>query len=596
MLIKKRHYRPVPDNAEIFTRRGHRYARWTNGRGMTQTRPVNAEATRIVCESRGWYVRLKDPATGRWREWKAYTDKTASRAMEAELTVKLERGDAGVLDPHADHRRRPLAGHIGDYEGYLSDKGNTAEYVALTIQRCRSLLVEGIKAETVGDITPGRVEGCLADFRRNGLPQEPASDRKPKPLSIASSNHYVRAVKGFCRWLVKDRRIAEDPVAGLAMLKVSEHSKKRRRRPLTDDELQQLIQTAMASERLFRGLTGEDRAMLYLVAANTGLRAAELGSLTPVSFNLQSEPSTVRCLAAYTKNGQEAIQPLPGNLAGILEPWLSRKSQGLPVWPGTWANKASAKMLRGDLAKADIPYVDSSGRYADFHSLRHTFISNLARSGAHPRVAQALARHSKIDLTMNFYTHTVIGDLAQAVENLPAVALGAEPQTQALAATGTDGADPYSRLPDSQSKRRTKRRANPDSGGRNKAIHGEDWRNHPPDDSEQKREPKSLKLTEKDEACHTVTGPVLNETDGIRTRNLRIDSPAPDLENTRLTLKGAQKGALSRHDGSTDNSDLAELVAAWPLVPDHIRAAILALLHSSLSSDDPTAFPSSMKM
>ena len=67
------------------------------------------------------------------------------------------------------------------------------------------------------------------------------------------------------------------------------------------------------------------------------------------------------------------------------------------------------------------PYEDDQGRFADFHALRHTFISNLARAGVHSRNAQALARHSTIDLTMNVYTHVDMDDLAGEVENLPAV-------------------------------------------------------------------------------------------------------------------------------------------------------------------------------
>ena len=48
-------------------------------------------------------------------------------------------------------------------------------------------------------------------------------------------------------------------------------------------------------------------------------------------------------------------------------------------------------MIRVDLSAADIDYEDASGRVADFHALRHTFIpafakatpgrSNLARAG-----------------------------------------------------------------------------------------------------------------------------------------------------------------------------------------------------------------------
>jgi len=56
---------------------------------------------------------------------------------------------------------------------------------------------------------------------------------------------------------------------------------------------------------------------------------------------------------------------------------------------------------------------------ADFHSLRHTFISNLARGGVHPKVAQSLARHSTITLTMDRYSHTLVGEHADALAVLP---------------------------------------------------------------------------------------------------------------------------------------------------------------------------------
>ena len=76
-------------------------------------------------------------------------------------------------------------------------------------------------------------------------------------------------------------------------------------------------------------------------------------------------------------------------------------------------------MVRGDLAAAGIPYEDGDGRFFDFHSLRGQFISNLAASGVHPKVAQTLARHSTITLTMNHYTHLDVFDVAGALDKLP---------------------------------------------------------------------------------------------------------------------------------------------------------------------------------
>jgi len=41
---------------------------------------------------------------------------------------------------------------------------------------------------------------------------------------------------------------------------------------------------------------------------------------------------------------------------------------------------------------------------ADFHSLRVTFVTNLAGGGVHPRTAQALGCYSTVELTMKTYT------------------------------------------------------------------------------------------------------------------------------------------------------------------------------------------------
>jgi hypothetical protein len=93
-------------------------------------------------------------------------------------------------------------------------------------------------------------------------------------------------------------------------------------------------------------------------------------------------------------------------------------------------------MIRIDLTAADIEYEDDRGRVVDFHALRHTFITNLARAGVHPRNAQALAHHSTIDLTMNAYTHVDMADLASDVESLPG--MGNEPKPKAQSATRSE--------------------------------------------------------------------------------------------------------------------------------------------------------------
>jgi Beta-propeller repeat/Phage integrase family len=166
------------------------------------------------------------------------------------------------------------------------------------------------------------------------------------------------------------------------------------------------------------------------------VRANELANLFTSSFDLVDGGPTVTTKAAYSKNRREAVQPLTPDVSEALRGYLANRPMSIPVWPGDWFANA-AEMLRLDLEAAGIPYKDAKGHVCDFHALRHSYISLLARSSIHPKVAQELARHSDIRLTMNVYTHTRLHDLAGAVDGLPALLENPSPSNE-LKATGTD--------------------------------------------------------------------------------------------------------------------------------------------------------------
>jgi len=92
--------------------------------------------------------------------------------------------------------------------------------------------------------------------------------------------------------------------------------------------------------------------------------------------------------------------------------------------------------MRQDLADANIEYADEVGRVFDFHALRGQCASLLPATGASPKTAQTILRHSDVNLTLNAYTHLLRGQEAQAVENLPYLSL---PTKENQKATGTDG-------------------------------------------------------------------------------------------------------------------------------------------------------------
>ena len=79
---------------------------------------------------------------------------------------------------------------------------------------------------------------------------------------------------------------------------------------------------------------------------------------------------------------------------------------------------------------------DEADRPRNYHSLRHTFVSNLARAGVSAKVAMDLARHSDINLTLRRYTHTLLPERASAIDALPDLT-GGQLEQHAQQATGT---------------------------------------------------------------------------------------------------------------------------------------------------------------
>jgi len=226
-------------------------------------------------------------------------------------------------------------------------------------------------------------------------------------------------------------------------------------RAFEPDELLTLLETVrVAPVRL--GMAGPDRAMLYALAVSSGLRSAELRSLTPATFDLDADPATVTVAAAYSKHRRDDVQPLPERLVTELRGYLDGRGRTAAVFSMPHPSGVS-RMLKADLrlararwikavrGRADrrkrresafLAYCDDAGRVLDFHAFRHTFVSNLARGGVHPKTAQQLARHSTITLTMDRYTHTGQGAAAAALDTLPDLFPSA-PEPEILRATGT---------------------------------------------------------------------------------------------------------------------------------------------------------------
>lgn len=378
----------------------------------TYTTP-GPDGTRVRKETRKWYIEFVDENGVRRRE-PGFKDRRSTEQLLATRERDVEMIRSGLLTPSVHLARIPLTDHLGAYLDHLRAQNDTESHARLVESRCKKVL-EGCKFVRWSELEKHALEVFLSSLRRTPR----GTKEKPKPgFSIQTTNHYLQQFRSFVTWLA-ERMKASDPFAGMKPLNEA-LDRRHLRRSLTEQEFGKLVATTAASPHVRGRMNGSDRAMLYLVASYTGLRASELWSVAPEQVDLAGDLPTMTVLAGYSKRREEERIPLPPILVEQLRPWMKGRPAGQSLWPGKWATgHRAAEMLRGDLKEAGIAYKDVSGQAFDFHSLRGQFITGLSRAGVPLVHAQKLARHSTPTLTANYYTHLGRKELADQVKKLP---------------------------------------------------------------------------------------------------------------------------------------------------------------------------------
>ena len=121
--------------------------------------------------------------------------------------------------------------------------------------------------------------------------------------------------------------------------------------------------------------------------------------------------------AEITKNGKPATVAVPRSVAERWGEWDGTVvlAADLAEWPDPLPAAPGMRTFRGDLHEAQIEEKTDQG-LVDFHALRVTFASMLARANVGLALAQKLMRHSTPVLTANTYTRFVPEDARAAVE------------------------------------------------------------------------------------------------------------------------------------------------------------------------------------
>lgn len=336
---------------------------------------------------RFWYISYFDRSGARVTTSSRMTHRRDAHMLASRLEADEILALRGGMEEETPRRADSLQTLLGAWEKNIVGRGNTAKHASSQRMMAARLLAG---CESPADIRPSVITAALAKLH----------DEPPK-LNANSLNHYLRSIKSFVRWLHRDGRITRDPISTMHGYRTAADPR-RPRRAFSMEEVGRLCEAAERAPRVL-GVTGHDRAMLYLLMLNTGFRLNEVRTLRVKNFDWDETYPTVTVYAGYSKRRREDCQPIRKEVAGKLKAWINQRKLTADDLVLPLPDKPN-RLLTFDLKLADIPIKDAHGRYVDLHALRHTFVTECARHFP-ASITQQLARHASITTTMQYYVH-----------------------------------------------------------------------------------------------------------------------------------------------------------------------------------------------
>lgn len=237
-----------------------------------------------------------------------------------------------------------------------------------------------------------RSKAAASRLREWGGPDGITTERIEEWLSSYqgwSRTTYYQHIKSFCTWLYLTSRIETNPVDDIK----PPRQPKSMPRPLSQAQAQVLLNAAQGHERTW-----------LLLALYQGLRSHEIAKVRGSDF-------ADGMLFVLGKGGKPAYLPINAEVAAVV-----------PLHPnGYWFPGArgrahiSAGTVTAHITRLFRQHGIDEG---SLHRCRHSFGTNLVRSGVHVRKVQNLMRHESLTTTA-VYTALDEEELRDAINRLP---------------------------------------------------------------------------------------------------------------------------------------------------------------------------------
>ncbi len=234
--------------------------------------------------------------------------------------------------------------------------------------------------------------------------------RSGEGVASTTVNRELSSLRSLCRWAISRKRLTVNPTAGIKQLKVG------RRLPtiVPESRMQGVLEECREAEK--GEFTKERNALIIMLFYATGLRLAELHSLTLDSFS-----ADMRTLKVVGKGDKERIVPLVEGAQVATQKYIEKiKSEN--IWKdgnkSLFLTRQGARLSQNMIYRIVRSHLGAGGVKGrkSPHVLRHTFATHLLNAGADMRDIQELLGHSSLRATQ-IYTHSSITHLKDIYSN-----------------------------------------------------------------------------------------------------------------------------------------------------------------------------------
>jgi integrase/recombinase XerD len=274
---------------------------------------------------------------------------------------------SGWIDAFLDHLRVERALARNTLEAYARDLSRLAAHVGDAI--------------APDEITPDRIASLLIDNVRTGF-------------GARSSARQLSALRGFFKFLVRERAIKEDPTALVQRPGLG----RRLPKTISFEDIERLL----ATPRVDTDRGARDAAMMHLMYAS-GLRVSELCSVRVADLDTQRGVVSV-----LGKGGKRRLVPVGEVALTQITTYLEhvRPRMAAPGESTLFVTPRGKRMARQVFWKIMKRYARGAGITQEIspHKLRHSFATHLLRGGADLRAVQAMLGHADLGTT-EIYTH-----------------------------------------------------------------------------------------------------------------------------------------------------------------------------------------------